>query len=100
MTDAIIKAVVESAMANGGNDYTPQIIVAKLSAVRKIEEEVDVVMSLMEDEEERHEAALVDLDNKLRAIRKRCGHEAKTYHGDPSGGSDSCHTCDICGAEL
>lgn len=99
MTDAIIRAVVQSLYVGEVSDR-PWMVAAKLNAVRKIEEEVDVVMSLMEDEEERHEAALVELDNKLQAIRKRCGHEAKTYHGDPSGGRDSCHTCDICGAEL
>lgn len=99
MTDAIIKAVVKSVYRGDASDR-PDIIASKLNAVRKLEELVTYVMARIEEEEERHEAALEALDSELRGIRERCGHESKTYHGDPSGGSDSHHSCNICGAEL
>lgn len=99
MTDAIVKAIVKSCYAGELTDR-PEIIAAKLNAVRKIEQDVLDLRTKMRDETNLHEAALKKFDNELRAIRSRCGHECKTYHGDPSGGSDSCHICEICGAEL
>lgn len=51
-------------------------------------------------EKVRHESKKRELGIKLAEIQKDCGHEVTHYSGDPSGGSDSCYICEICGKEL
>lgn len=99
MNDAIVKAVVHSAYKGEISDR-PEIIATRLNEVRRIEESIADLKGQLQDELDRHESEVERIDGRIRAIRKTCGHECKTYHGDPAGGSDSCHICEICGAEL
>ena len=48
----------------------------------------------LKEEYERENAVY---DKVIKNVQDSCGHYATTYHGDPSGGSDSHDTCDICG---
>jgi hypothetical protein len=70
---------------------------ANVDTTRKL-----IAQILAEDERERarHEEALRETDRRLAEARKGCPHYSRTRYADPSGGSDSCTICNICGAEL
>lgn len=36
------------------------------------------------------------LERRLKAFQETCEHKKTTFNCDPSGGSDSCYTCDLC----
>ncbi len=40
-----------------------------------------------------------NLDQLEASIQEECKHWFTTYHGDPSGGSDSFDECQICGKQ-
>lgn len=50
-------------------------------------------------EQERHAAALREIDAQARAIQQACPHATPTFHPDPCGGYDSFYRCPDCGAE-
>ncbi len=41
-----------------------------------------------------------DIEKRRAEIRKECNHPVVDVHGDPSGGSDRCEECAVCGADL
>ena len=64
-------------------------------AYEKANYELSVARKAFEAKEKEHK----DL---IKHIRKSCKHPdgALAYYGDPSGGHDSYHECEICGAQL
>ena len=36
------------------------------------------------------------LKARLKAFQSQCKHASTYYQGDPAGGSDSCHICNLC----
>lgn len=48
---------------------------------------------------DRHKQAMAKFDEQLEDLQIECSHWETTYHGDPSGGSDSHTTCEICGRQ-
>lgn len=39
------------------------------------------------------------MKEQLAQLRLRCKHWDFSFHGDPSGGNDSFHRCEVCGKE-
>jgi len=47
-----------------------------------------------------YENHVSEVNKQVETIRSECPHWSSTHYSDPSGGSDSCTTCDICGTTL
>lgn len=47
---------------------------------------------------EKYDEDLDRLKKKKAKIEKQCDHPDVSFHGDPSGGSDSHEECNVCGA--
>lgn len=50
------------------------------------------------NERARHEKALGEIRNRRLLLEKQCPHPDPEFYADPAGGSDSHHSCAICGA--
>lgn len=46
-----------------------------------------------------YQEKLEEIKKEQKKLRSNCDHPLFSYHGDPAGGSDSFHSCDICGWE-
>jgi len=46
---------------------------------------------------ERHERALLAIEQQRREIRSRCYHDRVRFFGDPASGSNKYYECAICG---
>jgi hypothetical protein len=49
---------------------------------------------------ERHAKEIADADRVVAKAQSQCKHLVTTHHRDPSGGSDSHSTCDVCGMQV
>ena len=49
---------------------------------------------------DKYDKDMTEERQKLQLVQSTCDHPDKHYCGDPAGGSDSCHTCNICGKVL
>lgn len=74
--------------------------VDQLDCINDIMEEVAGTRKKIEGENARHKKNIGELQKEMGEIQSRCRHEVTTYQGDPSGGSDSCRICDICGSDF
>lgn len=54
----------------------------------------------MRDEEGRHCQVMNNLKEDKTILQEKCLHWMQTYHGDPAGGSDSYHECQVCGKHI
>lgn len=68
--------------------------------IREIERIRDTIRRRYAAAKQQYSEEIAAIDAHVSDMHARCKHWSKTYHGDPSGGSDSHTTCDICGAEL
>jgi sugar-specific transcriptional regulator TrmB len=50
-------------------------------------------------EQEKFKEKIERIQKKIEILQKKCRHKKSTYHGDPSGGSDSFYECDDCKKE-
>jgi len=73
-----------------------QVSLATLDKIESILTKVSICQDNITKAKIRHQKEMGELKLSLEKVQKTCGHEVNTYHGDPSGGSDSSHTCDIC----
>ena len=103
-TDTEIAVIAKALRTKGVKDDLCDAIAAHVQAVlfytRKRETDVAALATKKAELIKRHQAELADLDGSLNNLRSECGHPVTRFHPDPSGGSDSSTTCDICGAEL
>ena len=77
----------------------PKEIASQLEAYkRRYQARLDT-LRMVEDENKRHAQALKDIKEANRVNQANCDHPIANYYGDPSGGRDSFHQCDICGKE-
>lgn len=53
-------------------------------------------LSLIRTEEKKLEEAKLKLEKGRSDIQADCKHYLQHYYGDPAGGSDSGHHCDVC----
>jgi hypothetical protein len=76
------------------------VSLATLDSIEQLLGKVEEVCEELRRMKLRHHDEEKALRVKLRKIQDTCTHQVTTYHGDPSGGSDSSHTCDICQLSL
>lgn len=93
MTKAAIKAVIVKNSGKNADEIATAIYALELieSSRRHLEKKREDVRRRME--KELKEVA------EFAALQKSCEHPAARYEGDPSGGSDSCHSCYLCGKQ-
>lgn len=72
-------------------------LAAELKAIESIRRDINNAAADRLAEIQRHQREMALIDEGLTEARKRCKHWTRTHHPDPSGGSDSHYTCDICG---
>lgn len=77
-----------------------EYIARELKRLQQIQRDVYLAEENIRKCKERCKKEIDKANQELRQVRSKCFHEDTTYHGDPSGGSDSFTTCNICGAEL
>lgn len=82
------------------NDGTSSGLALKLSSYRKIQSQLQILIAKRKRILQEYDEKLEECEQEIITIRKQCQHKITTYHNDPSGGSDSSTSCDICGAEL
>lgn len=74
-----------------------KVSVADLKYLEQITNKVELIWEKIEAEHNRHNDTIKSLNFELKNVRDTCKHDVTTYYGDPSGGSDSHTTCEICG---
>ena len=78
-----------------------KVDVELLNQISHVQSSLRVERRLLDEAKKRHKHEIEVIEGVIRKIQfHSCGHQAKTHYGDPSGGSDSHTTCDICGLEL
>jgi hypothetical protein len=65
--------------------------------IEVIKRDLDVLAAKIIKLNKEYRASMNKLEEQVSKVQNGCKHWTTTYHGDPSGGSDSCDTCDICG---
>jgi hypothetical protein len=78
----------------------PKYLAAELNRVKVIQNTVSLIHSKIAKAKEDYEATKKALYAELSALRNNCKHETRSFNGDPAGGNDSYHSCDLCGKEL
>jgi hypothetical protein len=82
-------------------DGSASAIANKLNEYQGIKQEIYRLKCEEEKLRKDYEGKKNSLKEDFKIIRKQCDHPtAETgYHADPAGGSDSFHSCGICGHE-
>jgi len=76
------------------------VLIAELEHCDKTIRNIDKIRTELSREYGEHNKKINELSKKLSDEQLQCSHPLTTYHGDPSGGSDSSTFCDICGKEI
>lgn len=71
-------------------------IAAVIEEERLLTKRMRSLQQELRDEDTRHEAEKKRLNQYKLNIQAECPHHEQTWHGDPSGGSDSYYDCDLC----
>lgn len=66
-------------------------------AMDKIERSIKVAREKLRREKARHDDAVAVIEREIGEIQSECLHSQARYSPDAAGGSDSFHTCEICG---
>jgi hypothetical protein len=93
----IVKAIVNSCPV--GTDISDWIV-QQLYQVDKTTVELHNIKCAESEARRVYELALQGLQARRAAAQQLCPHYTATYQADPAGGTDSSHTCDVCGKEL
>jgi hypothetical protein len=70
-----------------------------LGHVEDIDHKARVAREKLRRELARHDDAKRAIESEIKQLQDKCGHPQSIYCGDPAGGSDSFHSCNICGAQ-
>lgn len=74
-------------------------LIAELIRIQTTMEHLANAQEKEKVEEQAHAARQQGLRELVYRIQDACAHASRTYHSDPSGGTDSFYKCDICGKE-
>ena len=77
-----------------GTDVKP--VVTTLTMIVKLRETYQDTIQCLQKLKQQHQIEIDGMQDTIRQLRLRCDHPISTFFGDPSGGTDSFHKCDIC----
>ncbi len=86
-------------MAEYTGDDLPGFVFDVLLMETEVRKAVDLLRRESFEAETEYKTAVKAREQRLRNVQVDCPHYETTYHGDPSGGSDSFTQCDWCGKE-
>ena len=94
VTAELMRAVLARCSSNPPLDVS---LSAELERLDQVAALVQRLERLERELRQAHLTRLKEVHEKLEAAREQCWHPVSAYHGDPAGGSDAYHVCDICG---
>ena len=68
--------------------------------IEAVQRDLDVLAAKIIKLNKEYKISMNKLKEEVSKIQNGCEHWTTTYHGDPSGGSDSYEVCDICEKEF
>jgi ribosome biogenesis GTPase A len=74
-------------------------IAEEINDYKKVYNKILENKRIKEEKRKEFEEFIHNLDSCRKSIQSGCDHPTFEYSGDPSGGNDSFHRCDICGKE-
>ena len=96
ITREMVEAVVVQHVQKGPTSGKIAEAIVKLEEIQRQRQRLEQDRQAIVKEMERR---LKEADELIAILQKSCPHPAAKYQGDPAGGSDSCHSCDLCGKQ-
>lgn len=76
------------------------ITVDEINQIAEILRRIEAYGNSLKELQWKYQANRDKMREAIKDIQSLCKHQVQDYQGDPAGGSDSCHICQICGKEL
>jgi hypothetical protein len=99
MIKAIERGICSHATEAQQGRFGAKEIVQILERLHEIHEERRAIDMEIINEEERRQDFERQIQERKANLVKRCSHPNHKYHPDPAGGTDSHHSCDLCGGQ-